>query len=199
VNAFEKAFAVVVGHEGGFCAERDDPGNWTGGVVGCGVLRGTKFGISAAAYPTTDIANLTLEAAAAIYRNDYWGRVQGDRLPPALALLVFDAAVNNGVAHAVGWLQAIVGATEDGQLGPRTLAAVDSAFCTQGGVAVCAEFSARRLVFMTGLATWRTFGLGWARRLSLLPYQSMAMDGGQDQTRAQGGNTITDGGANRVP
>jgi hypothetical protein len=56
----------------------------------------------------------------------------------------------------------------------------------QGAVAVCAEFSARRLVFMTGLATWRTFGLGWARRLSQLPYQSLAMGTGRDGTLASG-------------
>jgi lysozyme family protein len=175
MTAFEQAFAVVVGHEGGFCAERTDPGNWTGGAVGCGALRGTKFGISAAAYPGEDIANLTLEAAAVIYHRDYWDRVLADRLSPPLALLVFDAAVNNGVVRAAGWLQGVVGATVDGCLGPETLAAVDTATRMRGSATVCAEFQAQRLVFMTGLPTWRTFGLGWARRLSLLPYQSLAM------------------------
>jgi lysozyme family protein len=175
MTAFERAFAVVVGHEGGFCTERADPGNWTGGAVGCGALRGTKFGISAAAYPAEDIANLTPEAAAAIYRRDYWDRVLGDRLSPPLALLVFDAAVNNGVMRAAGWLQGTVGATVDGRLGPETLAAVDAAMRARSSAAVCAEFNAQRLVFMAGLPTWRVFGLGWARRLSLLPYQSIAM------------------------
>ena len=175
MTAFEQAFAIVVGHEGGFCAEPADPGNWTGGAVGFGELRGTKFGISAAAYPAEDIANLTPEAAATIYQRDYWNRVLGDRLPPSLALLVFDAAVNNGVSRAAGWLQGTVGATVDGRLGPDTLTAVDAAMRARSSAAVCAEFQAQRLVFMTGLPTWRTFGLGWARRLSLLPYQSLAM------------------------
>jgi len=175
MTAFEQAFAVVVGHEGGFSIERADPGNWTGGAVGCGELRGTKFGISAAAYPAEDIANLTLDTAAAIYRRDYWDRVSGDRLSPSLALLVFDAAVNNGVVRAACWLQGVVGATVDGRLGPETLAAVDTAIRARGNAAVCAEFQAQRLVFMTGLPTWHIFGLGWARRLSLLPYQSLTM------------------------
>ncbi len=176
MTVFEQALAVVVEHEGSFCAERTDPGNWTGGAVGCGELRGTKFGISAAAYPTEDIANLTPEAAGAIYRRDYWNLVQGDDLPPPLALLVFDAAVNNGVARAVRWLQSTVGATVDGQLGTETLAAVTAAERERGSAAVCAEFQAQRLVFMAGLPSWRIFGLGWARRLSLLPYQSLAMN-----------------------
>jgi hypothetical protein len=61
-----------------------------------------------------------------------------------------------------------------------TLEAVADAMRSQGRVAVCAEFLARRLVFMAGLATWRSFGLGWARRLTLLPYQSLAMQARQD-------------------
>jgi len=173
MTSFEHALAVVVGHEGGFDATPADPGNWTGGAVGQGELRGTKFGISAAAYPRLDIASLTLDDAGAIYRRDYWDKVGGDALPPPLALLVFDAAVNNGVERAVLWLQAAAGVAADGELGPATLAAAGRA----EGAAICAEFMARRLTFMAALPTWRDFGLGWARRLCALPYQSLTMAG----------------------
>ena len=176
MTPFEHAFAVVVGHEGGYDATRADPGNWTGGAVGAGELRGTKFGISAAAYPNLDIAGLTQDQAAAIYRPDYWDRVRGDALPPALALLVFDAAVNNGVDRAARWLQGAVGATEDGAVGPATLAALTDAVASRGGAAICSEFMARRMDFMANLPTWRVFGLGWARRLCALPYQSLTME-----------------------
>ena len=171
MTAFEHAFAVVVGHEGGYDATTTDPGNWTGGAVGQGELRGTKFGISAAAYPSLDIANLTPEQAQAIYKPDYWDRVQGDALPPPMALLVFDAAVNNGVGHAVRWLQAAVGVPVDGEFGAQTLAAATSADAT----AAATEFMAQRWLFMTALPTWHVFGLGWARRLCALPYESVAM------------------------
>jgi lysozyme family protein len=173
MTAFEQAFAIVVGHEGGYDATPADPGNWTGGAVGRGDLRGTKFGISAAAYPTLDIATLTPEQAQAIYRRDYWDRIGGDALPPPLALLVFDAAVNNGVDRAIRWLQLAAGVAEDGRLGPATLAAVAAGT----GAALCAEFMAQRLAFMAALPTWRVFGLGWARRLCALPYESLAMTG----------------------
>lgn len=171
MNAFERAFAVVVGHEGGLSLNRADPGNWTGGVYGQGECRGTKFGVSAAAYPWLEISTLTLEQAQAVYRRDYWDRVQGDSLPPPLALLVFDAAVNSGVARAVRWLQEAAGVATDGVIGPNTLRAVSEAV----GVALMAEFQARRLLFMAGLPTWRQFGAGWARRLSRLPYEAIAM------------------------
>ena len=171
MSPFEHAFAIVIGHEGGFSNERADPGNWTGGAVGAGRLAGTKYGISAAAYPALDIANLALADAQAIYKRDYWDRVQADALPPPLALLVFDAAVNNGLGHAARWLQMAAGVAVDGQLGPATLAAAASA----PGAALCAEFQAQRLSFMASLPTWRAFGLGWARRLCALPYQSLTM------------------------
>jgi lysozyme family protein len=174
-HAFFQAFQFVVGEEGGYSSVASDPGNWTGGQCGAGRCAGTKFGISAAAYPTTDIAALTIEEAQALYRRDYWDRIAGDSLPPPLALLVFDAAVNTGVGRAVRWLQSVVGVVPDGVIGAATLAAVDAR--SGGGAAVLAEFQAQRLMFMAGLPTWRTFGAGWARRLCRLPFDAMQMGG----------------------
>ncbi len=174
-DLFERAFAIVVGEEGGFSDERADPGNWTGGAVGSGVLHGTKFGISAAAYPAIDIAALTLAGAQAIYRRDYWDKVQAGAVPTPLALLLFDAAVNNGVARAVQWLQAAAGVAQDGVIGPETLQAV--AARGGDGAAFCAAFLAERMVFMAALPTWQVFGRGWARRLCGLPFHAMAIAG----------------------
>ncbi len=153
--AFEQAFAHIIGNEGGFTNNPADPGNWTGGRPGQGECRGTKYGISAHAYPDTDIAALTLEDAQTIYRRDYWDRLEADSLPPPLALLAFDAAVNNGLGRARQWL---------------TLAHKQP-----NGASICAEFQAQRLAFMASLPTWKVFGLGWSRRLCRLPYDSLTM------------------------
>jgi lysozyme family protein len=136
-DAFAAALAIVLAHEGGYQAMPDDPGNWTGGKIGLGMLRGTKFGISAAAYPTLDIAALTETDAAAIYRRDWWDRFGLARLPPALAGKLFDAAVNIGIENAVRSLQRALRAVdvsggagriaEDGKLGPATFAAASAA------------------------------------------------------------------------
>lgn len=173
MDIFSQAFAVVAGEEGGFTANPEDPGNWTGGQCGAGQCLGTKFGISAASYPTTDIAGLTIEEARAIYRRDYWAPVQGDALPPPLALLVFDAAVNNGVGRAARWLQQAVGVPQDGVIGPATLAAVRAR--AGDGAALLGAFQTERMVFMAALPTWRTFGRGWARRLCTLPFEAVKM------------------------
>ena len=178
MSAFDAAFAVVLGHEGGFDAAPADPGNWTGGRVGAGALRGTKFGISAAASPDRAIAALTLDDARKIYRADYWDRVAADRLPPPLALLLFDAAVNNGPRRAVTWLQEALGVPADGTPGEATLAALARRVADGGATALCAEYLATRLGFMAALPSWRLFGHGWARRLCALAYQSVSFADG---------------------
>ena len=158
MDAFDRAFSIIVGEEGGYTAEQADPGNWTGGRCGVGECRGTRWGISASAYPGLDIANLTLDQAKAIYRQDYWGRAQCDALPPPLALLVFDAAVNNGVSQAIRWLQAALGIPADGVAGPGTAAAISAQAANWPDL--CAAFQTSRLIFMSGLATWKTFPSG---------------------------------------
>ena len=130
-DGFAAALAIVLAHEGGYQAMPDDPGNWTQGKIGAGELRGTKFGLSAASYPSLAIAALTEADAAAIYRRDWWDRFGLGRLPAPLAAKVFDAAVNIGIEEAVRALQRALRAAdtaasggqvaEDGKLGPDTL------------------------------------------------------------------------------
>ncbi len=171
MSTFEEAFKVIVGEEGGLSTNPADPGNWTGGVCGRGICRGTRYGIAAAAHPDLDIAALTLEDARNIYQAGYWSRVRGDDLPSPLALLVFDAAVNCGVSRAVRWLQVVARCSADGVMGDQTIAAIVAASGSSAGL--CAEFQAQRLTWMTALPTWRVFGLGWARRLCTLSYVSI--------------------------
>jgi len=175
VTAFLQAFAIIVGTEGGLTTNPADAGNWTGGKTGAGECKGTCWGISAASYPHLSIATLTLEQAQEIYRRDYWTKIHADDLPAALALLAFDSAVNNGVGQAVRWLQTMAGTTTDGAMGPVTLAKVRALVKKDGLDAVCAEYLALRMFMMATLPTWRTFGLGWARRLCRLPYQARTM------------------------
>jgi lysozyme family protein len=131
-DGFAAALAIVLAHEGGYQAMQDDSGNWTGGKIGAGELKGTKFGLSAASYPALDIGSLTAADAAAIYRRDWWDRFGLGRLPAPLAAKLFDAAVNIGIESAVRALQRALRAAgaapiaEDGKLGPATIAAASS-------------------------------------------------------------------------
>ncbi len=175
MTPFEQAFQIVIGEEGGLSTDPADPGNWTGGAHGRGLCHDTKYGIAASGHPNLDIAALTLADAQAIYRTEYWSAIQADALPPPLALLVFDAAVNCGQQRAISWLQAATNTPVDGALGPVTIAGVQATIGDSDGTALRAEFQAQRLAWMTALPTWHSFGLGWSRRLCQLPYESLKM------------------------
>ena len=147
---FDECFEKLIGHEGGHVNNPKDPGGET------------KFGISKRAYPTLNIADLTLEDAKAIYKRDYWARAQCDRLPPALAFQVFDGAVNSGIGTSIRWLQAAAGVAQDGVVGPMTIRAVGD----KDPAVMMARFNGERLKFMASLSTWDSFGRGWARRIA---------------------------------
>ncbi len=149
-------------HEGGFTADRRDPGNWTGGRVGAGELKGTKFGIAANTYPTYDIRNLTRPQAIAIYKRDFWERARCDRLPAVIGFQLLDGAVNSGITQATRWLQRAVGVADDGMIGPVTLAAITAADPND----IVLRFNADRLEFLTRLSTWTVHGAGWSRRIA---------------------------------
>src|SRR5262249_13931449 len=115
----------------------------------------------------------TLEQAKDIYKRDYWDKIEGDALDPGLALVAFDAAVNNGVGRAVRWLQAAVGVAADGAIGPATRAAIAKADAAETLVLL----HGARTEFLASLPPWPTFGKGWSRRLASLPHQAAQMRG----------------------
>ena len=115
-GAFAAAVRVVLGHEGGYVANPQDPGG------------ATKYGISQRSYPNLDIRALGPEQAAAIYYRDWWLRYGYGRLPARLAAKLLDLAVT-APQPAHQSLQRALRAggmgdlKEDGVLGPLTVAA----------------------------------------------------------------------------
>jgi lysozyme family protein len=168
---FDACFDHVMGSEGGFTDDRRDKGNWTGGEVGKGELKGTHWGISAAAYPRLNIRALSKADAKRIYRKDYWDRTRCDELPAGLDLCVFDAAVNSGRSRAVKWIQAPLKVTVDGLIGPATLAAAQKAD-TEDIVSAALD---TRLDFLRDLPTWKTYGNGWAARIKSVRVTALKM------------------------
>lgn len=147
---FDQAFERLIGHEGGYVNDPNDPGGET------------KFGVSKRSYPMEDIKNLTLDRAKAIYHRDYWGPAGCDAVPNELKFDLFDMAVNSGVTTAVRTLQNAIGATADGVLGPRSLQAINS----MPPARIVARFNGWRLAFMANTPQWDKFSRGWARRIA---------------------------------
>lgn len=148
MSDFLKAFHYVIGLEGGYSNNPDDPGGET------------KFGISKRAYPDLDIKNLTLQQAEGIYYEDYWQHIHGDELTWPLNCLVFDSAVNQGVHQAVIMMQQALQTNADGLIGPQTLSLANKATNWH-----LARFMYLRQSAYRKLPIYSTFGEGWEMRL----------------------------------
>lgn len=147
---FDEVFNRVVGIEGGYVNDPQDPGGET------------KFGISKRSYPDVDIGALTVDGAKLIYRRDFWDPLVADRLPASVVYELFDFAVNSGIATAVRYLQRALGVADDGNFGPASKAA--AAGC--GEAALIMALVAERLDFMTRCKNWDHAGKGWTRRIA---------------------------------
>jgi lysozyme family protein len=142
----------------------NDPGNWTGGVIGSGTLRGSRYGISCASFPQEDIANMTLDRAAELGTSKYWQRYDLDKFPPGVAILMADVYWNGGLP--VQWLQSSVGADPDGIFGPVSMAALNEAMANPG--LVFSNFLGWRLDYEASLPISSKFMRGWAKRCNLM-------------------------------
>ena len=83
--------------------------------------------------------------------------------------------MNSGPGQSVKWVQAAVGAKQDGGIGPNTLSRVEE----QDLVRVTDDMCERRLTFLYSLSNWDTFGKGWGRRVDCVRTKAMAMAAGR--------------------
>ena len=156
--------------EGGYSNHPADPGGET------------YRGISRRAHPNWDgwrLLNHMMPVNGAIYpqleplvekfyRETYWNKIYGERLPDAVAMVVFDHAVHSGVPRASRTLQRKVGAKVDGQIGEMTVAATWE-HCARLGAD---ELLGYRKDWLTDLSekkpSLKVFKKGWLRRIDAL-------------------------------
>lgn len=134
----------------------------------------TKFGVAKNANPELNIAKLTWDAAKRVYYKKYW--LAGDcadieLFAPKLAMLHFDGCVNHGNGRAARMLQEAVGATIDGDIGPKSLEAIKRACGAPGGeLKVCEKVLMLRKSFylkiVEGNPSQKKFLNGWFNRIS---------------------------------
>lgn len=139
-EAFRTALTFTLKWEGGYVNDPRDPGG------------ATNMGVTQNAYDIWNrkkgnqlrsVRNITIEEVEAIYFEDYWLKAGCDQTEPlALAVSVFDLAVNSGVGTALR-------------------------FKAETGNWVL--YNAKRLAYLAALHTlWPTFGRGWANRVAAL-------------------------------
>jgi len=149
---FDECLKMLLHHEGGYVNHPSDPGGET------------NLGVTKKVYQewggTKDMKDLTVEDVAPIYKKNYWDRCKCDDLESGVDWVVFDWAVNSGTGRSAKAIQKICGASQDGAIGPKTLALISK----QNTEYVIEEFGKIRQDFYESLKTFDTFGKGWTRR-----------------------------------
>lgn len=158
----DNVIADIIRREGGFVDHIDDPG----GATKYGITRETLSEWREKRVSKEDVRNLDPEEARDIYRRRYvigpgFHKIGDDHL----AALLVDSGVQHGPSRAVRWLQEAVGATVDGIIGQRTLAALRRHKTRD----VYLEVLAMRAEFygeiISDNRSYASFALGWARRI----------------------------------
>lgn len=171
---FKEAYDITAKYEGGYV---NDPAD-AGGETIFGVARNSWPNLAMWGtldrYKKTGMTKKELEKACkadndfmqeveTVYYNQYWFKIWGDKLTDQKsANAIYDFAVNSGVSRAVKYAQIASGATSDGKMGPKSLAAINS----------CKDFTNKyadlRCEFYTNLAEKRPsnqkFLKGWLNR-----------------------------------
>ena len=160
---FLDCLELILHHEGGYVDHPDDPG----GETNLGVTKKVydawckEKGITPKSMRKLEVSDVQL-----IYKHNYWNRVNGDSMPKALALCVFDFGVNAGTGRAAKFLQKMIGTTQDGGIGPKTLAKLDEYIEKHGLKKSVNNYQKSRQKYYEKLKHFKTFGRGWTRRVT---------------------------------
>lgn len=160
-----QALPLTLIFEGEFSNDKDDKG----GATMCGITQGVyNEYLQSKNIPPQPVNKITFPEIEEIYKNNYWNRAKCDILPPELAVLHFDSAVNHGASRANKFLQRAVGAKEDGIIGPKTIEAITVIYPE---VFITNYVHARESFYKAIVerdATQKKFLRGWLRRLNFV-------------------------------
>lgn len=149
-GGFQDCNAFTKKEEGGWSNNGADPG----GATKWGITHGTfSAWLKSKGLPDASVADMTMQQADEIYKNNYWNAVNAEALPKGVDLAVYDAAVNNGPGRAKGW-------------------AVQAA--SPNAVKMVKGVCALRLGFDQSLKIWKTFGKGWSGRIARVEAKGVA-------------------------
>ncbi len=141
VDALALAMKFTLASEGEYTV--DD-----GGPTMCGVTQSTYDSWrSAHGLPLQSVQSISQEEVAAIMYQRYWLPAHCDALPAKLAIANFDTAYNEGPPEAIEILQHCLGVDTDGQWGPITARALQTALPGDKGVLLESYLSRRLAVY----------------------------------------------------
>jgi uncharacterized protein (TIGR02594 family) len=181
---FEVALAHVLEMEGGYSEDPYDPGGPTNRGITLAVFaawRGVTLDATNHGALKSELKRIAPAMVREIYLVRYWALAACAELPAPLALMHFDAAVNHGVGAALRMLQQAVETEVDGEIGPRTRAAIAARPLGQ----TIRRYAEIRRARYRGLRHFWRFGRGWLNRAAKTEARALALLGGTTSTEAQ--------------
>lgn len=166
---YHNAVKFIVESEGGL---DDDPVD-RGGRTAYGITQGTYnvYRMRNNLGPK-DVWEISPGEVEAIYHGMYWVPAKCDLIPVPLDTLVFDSAIQHGVARSLKWVQMCVGASPDGLFGQKSKSALLSAVEIDGVYAISKKFMSLRDAFYSSIVhndpTQKRFEKGWKNRMLAL-------------------------------
>ncbi|AXB34740.1 hypothetical protein DSB67_25390 (plasmid) [Vibrio campbellii] len=160
---YEIIFDRLMESEFNFNNSPQERKHWTGGAVGRGELKGSKYGISAMSYPDQDIINLTKEQAMEIYYCDFYSPFKDEfSIPQCVMFQFLDSVIEHGIHHSVVFLQNALKVKPDGILGSVTIGAMKDAIPHE----FVLHFIAERLDFISNYSSGKIHSQKWQERTS---------------------------------
>ncbi|MFM0013705.1 glycoside hydrolase family 108 protein [Paraburkholderia sediminicola] len=152
MSSFDDAFTALIGNEGGYSNNPDDPGGETMWGITARVARACGyFGA---------MKDLPRDTAKRFAKTLYWDPLHLDSFDPRVAFQIFDANYNGG--HPVIWMQGCAKIPVDGLIGPQTIAAVQAV----DPLRFILRWNSLRQRYYTSLKKWLDFGKGWSVRIA---------------------------------
>lgn len=154
MNSVKEIATEIVGREGGFVNDPDDPGGATNFGVTIHTMRRLKIDLDQDGdIDVRDVRLLTRDQAVDIFIQHYFHKPRIHLLPEPLQATVFDMQVNAG-GNAVKILQRLLAQFQepvavDGALGPKTAASANRVYIKAGFALVDAYGIARRNYYLT--------------------------------------------------
>lgn len=176
MGSFDAAMAFTEKWEGGFVDDPKDPGGATKYGISLRFLRGLAPQLGDVDgdgdIDADDILALTPDMARNLYRVHFWDALGLDHLPQAIALPMFDTAVNMGHRRATRILQEALRDTwhpvaVDGVLGPVTKDAARKAVMYRPdgfGDRFCLRRMGHYAVIIAANSDLGRFAGGWVNR-----------------------------------
>lgn len=167
-RTFLSTLSFTLKWEGGYVNDPSD----LGGATNYGVTQKTYDAFrSANGFSKQPVRSISLTEMRDIYWRQYWLPAQCEHMPPRVAVIVFDTAVQRGVSKAVSTLQEAIGAKTDGSFGINSNKALIEYVSANGEAELVNRYVDKRVNhhrLRALIPTQRKFLQGWLNRCKSL-------------------------------